>query len=91
MLTIVLGVLVGLLICAGCRWSEIPVPSPPTLVGALVVVAMTVGDTASDRFQVPVITRDQGPHAKPDPDLFLAAADRLGVLISGSIAVGDSV
>src|SRR5438067_592037 len=25
-----------------------------------------------------VVTRDQVPHAKPDPDLFLAAAQRLG-------------
>src|SRR5438093_9209224 len=30
---------------------------------------------------VPVITRDQVQHAKPDPDLFLAAAERLGVAI----------
>src|SRR5262245_42351063 len=30
---------------------------------------------------VPVITRDQVRHAKPDPDLFLAAAERLGVSI----------
>src|SRR5262245_567881 len=28
---------------------------------------------------VPVVTRDQVAHAKPDPDLFLAAAARLGV------------
>ena len=40
---------------------------------------------------VPVITRDQVAHAKPDPDLFLAAADRLGVDILESIVVGDSV
>ena len=40
---------------------------------------------------VPVITRDQVAHAKPDPDLFLAAADRLGVDIVESIVVGDSV
>jgi beta-phosphoglucomutase-like phosphatase (HAD superfamily) len=40
---------------------------------------------------VPVITRDQVRHAKPDPDLFLAAASRLGVSIAGSIVVGDSV
>jgi len=40
---------------------------------------------------VPVITRDQVRHAKPDPDLFLAAADRLGVQISASVVVGDSV
>jgi HAD superfamily hydrolase (TIGR01509 family) len=38
-----------------------------------------------------VITRDQVSHAKPDPDLFLAAAARLGVEISDSVVVGDSV
>jgi HAD superfamily hydrolase (TIGR01549 family) len=40
---------------------------------------------------VPVITRDQVDRAKPDPDLFLAAADRLGVDIAESVVVGDSV
>jgi HAD superfamily hydrolase (TIGR01549 family) len=40
---------------------------------------------------VVVITRDIVPHAKPDPDLFLAAAERLNVDISASIVVGDSV
>jgi HAD superfamily hydrolase (TIGR01549 family) len=40
---------------------------------------------------VPIITRDQVPYAKPDPDLFLAAAKRLGVEIGNSIVVGDSV
>ena len=39
----------------------------------------------------PVVTRDQVPHAKPDPDLFLAAAARLGVDISAAWVVGDSV
>ena len=38
-----------------------------------------------------VITRDQVLHAKPDPDLFLAAAERLGVAIDASVVVGDSV
>lgn len=40
---------------------------------------------------VPVITRDQVARAKPDPDLFLAAASRLGVDITTSVVVGDSV
>ncbi len=40
---------------------------------------------------IPIITRDQVAHAKPDPDLFLAAADRLGVAIGDSVVVGDSV
>jgi HAD superfamily hydrolase (TIGR01509 family) len=38
-----------------------------------------------------VITREDVEHAKPDPDLFLAAAERLGVDITQSIVVGDSV
>jgi HAD superfamily hydrolase (TIGR01549 family) len=41
--------------------------------------------------EVVVVTRDQVQYAKPDPDLFLAAAERLGVGISASVVVGDSV
>jgi len=37
------------------------------------------------------VTRDDVRHAKPDPDLFLAAAERLGVPVAASIVVGDSV
>ena len=40
---------------------------------------------------VPVISRDDVEHAKPNPDLWLAAAARLGVPPESSIAVGDSV
>jgi len=40
---------------------------------------------------VPIVTRDQVEHAKPDPDLFLAGAQRLGVPIDQSVVVGDSV
>ncbi len=41
--------------------------------------------------EVPLVTRDQVEHAKPDPDLFLAAAQRLGVAIEDSVVVGDSI
>lgn len=41
--------------------------------------------------EVPVVTRNQVQHAKPDPDLFLEAANRLGASIHDSIVVGDSV
>jgi HAD superfamily hydrolase (TIGR01509 family) len=40
---------------------------------------------------VPIVTRDQVPYAKPDPDLFLAAAARLGVDIADAVVVGDSI
>jgi len=38
-----------------------------------------------------VVTRDEVERAKPDPDLFLAAARLLGVDAAESIVVGDSV
>jgi HAD superfamily hydrolase (TIGR01509 family) len=41
--------------------------------------------------EVQVVTREQVRHAKPDPDLFLAAAIKLGVPIENSAVVGDSV
>lgn len=34
----------------GCRVFDIPVPSPPVLPGALLVVAMTLGYSGADRF-----------------------------------------
>ncbi|HSS62681.1 MAG TPA: HAD family hydrolase [Candidatus Limnocylindrales bacterium] len=40
---------------------------------------------------VPVVTRDRVEFAKPNPDLFLAAADALGRPIAESFVVGDSV
>jgi HAD superfamily hydrolase (TIGR01549 family) len=41
--------------------------------------------------RVPIVTRDQVKYAKPDPDLFLAAAQRLGCSIETASVVGDSV
>lgn len=38
-----------------------------------------------------VITRDLVRYAKPDPDLFLAAAERLGVEIGTACVVGDAI
>jgi len=38
-----------------------------------------------------VVTRDDVARAKPDPDLFVEAARRLGVDVADSIVVGDSV
>ena len=40
---------------------------------------------------VPVVTRDDVRFAKPDPDLFLAAGERLHVPTSRCVIVGDSV
>ncbi|WP_158749540.1 HAD family hydrolase [Acidobacterium sp. S8] len=43
------------------------------------------------RPEIPVITRRQVERAKPDPDLFLAAAASLNVSIAKAVVVGDSV
>jgi HAD superfamily hydrolase (TIGR01509 family) len=39
----------------------------------------------------PIVTRDLVQFAKPDPDLFIAAADKLGVDIQDSLIIGDSI
>jgi phosphoglycolate phosphatase-like HAD superfamily hydrolase len=39
----------------------------------------------------PLVTRDQVRFAKPDPDLFLAAAARVGTDIRTAVVVGDSI
>ena len=38
-----IGLGIGLLIGAGCRYFDIPSPAPPRLIGALLLVAMTLG------------------------------------------------
>jgi XapX domain-containing protein len=45
---IALGLILALLIGIVCRLAGIPVPAPPAIVGALLVVAMTVGFVATD-------------------------------------------
>jgi HAD superfamily hydrolase (TIGR01549 family) len=54
-------------------------------------IARTTLDLLGIGPDVPVVTRDQVPYAKPDPDLFLAAAQRLEVPIEATVVVGDSV
>lgn len=38
-----------------------------------------------------VVTRDEVRYAKPDPDLFVEAARRLGTTTQGSYVIGDSI
>jgi XapX domain-containing protein len=47
---LLVGIALGFAIGFGCRASGIPVPAPPLLVGALLVVAMTSGYLLADRF-----------------------------------------
>ena len=45
-----IGLLLGFVLGGGCRWLEIPVPSPPKLLGALLVVATTIGYMTVDNY-----------------------------------------
>jgi phosphoglycolate phosphatase-like HAD superfamily hydrolase len=59
--------------------------------GRMETARFTLEALAVDLDTVPVVTRDQVRHGKPDPDLFLAATDRLGVSIDTATVLGDSV
>lgn len=43
MLDALIALVLGLGIGVGCRWFDLPLPAPPKLVGALLVVSMTLG------------------------------------------------
>jgi HAD superfamily hydrolase (TIGR01549 family) len=89
------------------RIDEIrPLPGARALLAALTDAGIPWAIATSGRMEVarpvletlgidfgrtPVVTRDQVPYAKPDPDLFLAAAERLGVDVETASVVGDSV
>jgi XapX domain-containing protein len=46
---LLIALALGLGIGAGCRWFDLPLPAPPKLVGALLVLAMTLGYIGADR------------------------------------------
>ncbi len=59
--------------------------------GRMETARPTLETLGIDLDRVPVVTRDQVRYAKPDPDLFLAAAERLGHDIADACVIGDSV
>ena len=59
--------------------------------GRMETAAINLEALGVDPDKIPVVTRDQVKYAKPDPDLFLAAAARIDVAIERSIVVGDSI
>jgi len=59
--------------------------------GRMETAGAVLANLGVDPQVTPVVTRDQVRYAKPDPDLFLAAADRLGADIRNSCVVGDSI
>ena len=68
--------------------AGVPGPSRQAGVSPMRGQRSTFSVSAQD---VTVITRDQVQYAKPDPDLFVAAADRLGVELENALVVGDDL
>src|SRR6202167_3124512 len=69
---------------AGIRWAI-------ATSGRMETAAVNLAALGVDPAHVPVVTRDQVKYAKPDPDLFLAAAARLDAPIETAVVVGDSI
>jgi HAD superfamily hydrolase (TIGR01509 family) len=59
--------------------------------GRMETASHNIAALGVDPNKVPVVTRDQVRHAKPDPDLFLTAAERLGTDIRHALVLGDSI
>jgi XapX domain-containing protein len=45
-----IGILIALLIGASCRYFNLPVPAPPSLLGVLLIVAISCGYLLADNF-----------------------------------------
>lgn len=71
--------------------TEASIPWAIATSGHMQTAGLAMQKLGLDLTKVPVITRDQVRYAKPDPDLFLTAAARLGVDIATTFVVGDSV
>jgi HAD superfamily hydrolase (TIGR01549 family) len=71
--------------------TELGVPWAIATSGRLETARPLIQSLGVDPDQSHVVTRDQVRYAKPDPDLFLTAARRLGADILNSVVVGDSI
>ncbi|EJW11782.1 2-deoxyglucose-6-phosphate phosphatase 1 [Rhodovulum sp. PH10] len=71
--------------------TEAEIPWAIATSGRMETARRTIETLGVDFDRVPVVTRDQVKYAKPDPDLFITAAERLGVPIETACVVGDSV
>jgi HAD superfamily hydrolase (TIGR01509 family) len=71
--------------------SEAGIPWAIATSGRMETAAPNLAALGVDPAQRPVVTRDQVKYAKPDPDLFLAAAECLGAPIETAVVVGDSI
>jgi phosphoglycolate phosphatase-like HAD superfamily hydrolase len=59
--------------------------------GRMETATVSLAALGVDPERTHVVTRDQVRYAKPDPDLFTEAAERLGARIDTAVVVGDSI
>ncbi len=71
--------------------TSVGVPWAIATSGRLETAAVNLKALGVDPDRSTVVTRDQVKYAKPDPDLFVAAAGRLGAPVERAIVVGDSI
>lgn len=71
--------------------SDARIPWAIATSGRMETAGLNLAALGVDPEQTPVVTRDQVKYAKPDPDLFLAAAEKLGAPIETAIVVDDSI
>lgn len=72
---ILIGLVLAFVIGAACRYFDIPVPSPPVLPGALLVVATTLGYTTVDRA---LVRRHDAAAQKPRIEKTLVVKEPVG-------------
>lgn len=71
--------------------SQAHIPWAIATSGRMETAAQNLAALDIDPVKAVVVTRDQVRYAKPDPDLFIAAAEKLGVPIEHATVVGDSI
>lgn len=71
--------------------TDAEIPWAVATSGRMETAAVNLAALGIDPGRAPVVTRDQVRYAKPDPDLFIAAAERLGAPIDTCMVVGDSI
>src|ERR1700685_3293956 len=49
----IIGLVLGLVVGAGCRFFDIPSPAPPRLIGACLLLAMTLGFVTAEHVLPP--------------------------------------
>jgi HAD superfamily hydrolase (TIGR01509 family) len=71
--------------------TELDLPWGIATSGRMITAAANLRSLGVDPDAATVVTRDQVQFAKPDPDLFVEAARRLGTTTVGSYVIGDSI